>query len=61
MRATFDYRSAGYPIAIVMLLVALYCAFAGSDWAAGGLGLVGVALLAIPSRARAGPVRRAGG
>jgi len=61
MRVPFDYRSAGYPIAIVMLLVGMYCAFVGSDWAAGGLGLVGVALLAIPTRSRGGPPRRAGG
>jgi hypothetical protein len=32
MRHTSDPRPAGYSIAIVLLLVAPYCALAGSEW-----------------------------
>jgi len=61
MRVPFNYRSAGYPVAIVMLLVGIYCLLVGSDWAAGGLGFAGVVLLATLTRVRGGPPRRAAG
>jgi len=61
MRVAFDVRSAGYPIAVVMLLVAIYCLLVGSDWAAGALGLAGVALLGMLTRVRGGQSRRAAG
>ena len=61
MRVAFDVRSACYPIAVVMLLVAIYCLLVGSDWAAGGLGLAGVVLLAMLTRVRGAPPRRAPG
>ena len=61
MRVAFDVRSAGYPVAVVMLLVAIYCLLVGNDWAAGGLGLAGVALLAMLTRVRGMPTRHTAG
>jgi len=61
MRLAFDYRSVGYPVAIVVFLVAIYCLLVGSDWAAGALGLAGVALLAMLMRGRGIQTRRTAG
>ena len=54
MRGTFDFRSTGYPVAIIVFLVAIYCLLVGSGWIAGALGLAGLALLAMLTR----PIRR---
>jgi hypothetical protein len=61
MRVAFDVRSAGYPVAIIMFLVAIYCLLVGSGWVAGALGLAGVALLAMLTRLRDVSARRTAG
>jgi hypothetical protein len=56
MRITSDPRPVGYSIAIVLLLVAPYCALAGSQWigaafaGAGALILVLLALTGVDRR-----------
>jgi len=61
MRLAFDFRSTGYPVAAVALLVAIYCLLVGSDWAGGALGLAGVALLGMLARVRGSGGRRTAG
>jgi len=57
MRLTFDPRPAGYPVAMILFLVAPWCALAGSEWIAGGLAGAGVAVLVLVARMRRGPAR----
>ncbi len=52
-----DPRPAGYPVAIVLFLVASYCALAGSAWIAGALAGGGALVLALLARFRRGPAR----
>jgi hypothetical protein len=61
MRLAFDFRSAGYPVAVIMFLVAFYCLLVGSGWIAGALGLAGVALLLMLTRLRGIPGRHTAG
>jgi hypothetical protein len=61
MRLAVDIRSAGYPVVVVMLLVAIYCLLVGSDRVAGALALAGIVLLAVLSRVGGVPDRRAAG
>jgi hypothetical protein len=58
MRVAFDVRTAGYPVTIVMFLVAIYCLLVGSDWIAGALAAVGTILLTILARTRGMPARK---
>jgi hypothetical protein len=57
MRLTSDPRPAGYPIAIVLFLVASYCALAGSQWIGAALAGAGALLLALLAFARRAPAR----
>ena len=61
MRYTSDPRPTGYPVAIVLFLVAPWCALVGSEWVAAALGGAGTAMIALLSRVgRGGQRRRAG-
>ena len=61
MRFTSDLRPTGYPVAIVLFLVAPWCALVGSGWIAAALGGAGTAMIALLSRVgRGGQRRRAG-
>jgi uncharacterized membrane protein (UPF0136 family) len=57
MRHTPDPRPAGYPIAIVLLLVAAYCALAGSEWIGAALAGVGALVLVLLAFIRRTPGR----
>jgi hypothetical protein len=59
MRLTSDPRPAGYPVAIILLLVAPYCALVGSEWIAAGFALAGTTVLAVLARTRRGHTRLA--
>jgi hypothetical protein len=52
MRVAFDVRPAGYPVAVIMFLVAVYCLLVGSDWVAGALIVFGALLLGVLARIR---------
>lgn len=54
MRVAFDFRPAGYPLAVIMFLVAPYLLFEGSTWGAGALAVGGIIVLALLSRPRRG-------
>ena len=58
MRFTSDPRPTGYPVAIVLFLVAPWCALAGSEWIAAALGGAGTAMIALLSRVGRGSQRR---
>jgi hypothetical protein len=61
MRFTSDPRPTGYPVAIVLFLVAPWCALVGSQWIAAAMGGAGTAMIALLSRVgRGGQRRRAG-
>jgi hypothetical protein len=53
MRIAFDPRSSGYPVVVIVALVASYCLLVGSDWAAASFAAVGIVLMIILPRARA--------
>jgi hypothetical protein len=53
MRIAFDPRSSGYPVVVVVALVASYCLLVGSDWAAAGFAAVGIVLMFILTHVRA--------
>ena len=57
MRYTPDPRPTGYPVAIVLFLVAPWCALVGSEWIAAGLGATGTAMVALLSRIGRGHAR----
>jgi hypothetical protein len=57
MRLTPDPRPARYPIAIVLFLVAAYCALAGSQWIGAAFAGAGALLLALLALARRAPAR----
>ena len=61
MRLAVDLRSAGYPVVVVILLVAVYCLLVGSDAAAAALALAGIVLLGVISRLAGVSHRRAAG
>jgi hypothetical protein len=48
-----DPRPAGYPVAMILFLVAPYCALAGSAWVAAALAGAGVLVLALLRRGTA--------
>jgi hypothetical protein len=58
MRFTPDPRPTGYPVAIVLFLVAPWCALVGSEWIAAALGGAGTAMIALLSRVGRGGQRR---
>jgi hypothetical protein len=57
MRIAFDPRSSGYPVVVIVALVASYCLLVGSDWAAAAFAAVGIVLMGILSHLRVTPSR----
>jgi hypothetical protein len=49
-----DPRPAGYPVAMILFLVAPWCALVGSQWIAAGLAGAGVVVLVLLARTRRG-------
>ena len=52
-----DPRPAGYPVAMILFLVAPWCAMTGNGWIAAALAGAGVIVLALLARVRRGPAR----
>jgi hypothetical protein len=57
MRVTVDPRSTGYPVVVIVALVASYCLLVGNDWAAAAFAGVGIVLMGIITQVRVTPGR----